>query len=163
MGAALLATAALAAGGACYGAVDLRFTPGYDDSLDAFGIHGVGGIPGALLTGLSATTAVNPAGATGLFYGHPRQLLIQLVSVLIVAGFVMSARVVMLKITRAVTGLRLEGAREIDGMDLSAHGESGCHLDEIPMGSGAPAHGSRLASSSTLQVLKRAMQQAETE
>ncbi len=56
---------------------------GYDDSLDAFGVHGVGGIWGALATGLFATKAVNAAGADGLFYGNPGQFLVQLKATLV--------------------------------------------------------------------------------
>ena len=56
---------------------------GYDDSLDAFGVHGIGGIWGAMATGLFASKAVNPAGADGLFFGNPRQLGVQLIAVLV--------------------------------------------------------------------------------
>jgi len=126
----------LAAGGVCYGAVNLRFRLGYDDSLDAFGVHGVGGALGALLTGVFASKAVNPAGANGLLYGNPHQFMIQLLSISIVIIFVMLASLVLLKVTDLLVGLRLEHGAEVDGMDLSEHGERGYHLGDISVGHG---------------------------
>ncbi|MFA5167908.1 MAG: ammonium transporter [Candidatus Omnitrophota bacterium] len=98
---------------------------GYDDSLDAFGVHGIGGIWGALATGLWATKAVNPAGNNGLFYGNPGLFLVQLkaVVVTIVYSFVVSW--VLLKIVDAFMGLRVSEDEERIGLDLTQHRESG--------------------------------------
>jgi Amt family ammonium transporter len=152
----------LAAGSACYGAVNLRFKLGYDDSLDAFGVHGVGGVLGALLTGLFASKAINPAGADGLFYGNPHQFVIQLLSVLIVVAFVMLASLVLLKATDLLVGLRLEHDAEVDGLDLSEHGESGYHLGDIPVGHGhglpATPHPSLSNAPAVINILKAPMQ-----
>ena len=96
----------------CYlAAVIMKAKLGYDDTLDAFGVHGVGGIWGALATGLFATKSVNAAGADGLFYGNPAQLWIQLkvTLVTVVWAFVMSY--VLLKIVNAVMGCAVERAR----------------------------------------------------
>jgi Amt family ammonium transporter len=152
----------LAAGAVCYGAVNLRFKLGYDDSLDAFGVHGVGGTLGALLTGLFASKAINPAGANGLFYGNPHQFVIQVVSVLISIGFVSAASLVLFKVTDLLVGLRLEHSAEVDGMDLAEHGESGYHLGDIPVGHGTPAvphvHASLTTSPATLAALQARVQ-----
>jgi len=150
----------LLAGGVCYGAVNLRFKLGYDDSLDAFGVHGVGGALGAVLTGLFASKAVNPAGANGLFYGNPHQFMIQLLSVAIVIAFVMLASLVLLKVTDLLVGLRLDHAGEVDGIDLSEHGESGYHLGDIPAGRDLPVttHPSLTTTPVVLNVLKAPMQ-----
>ncbi|MHB0937273.1 MAG: ammonium transporter [Armatimonadota bacterium] len=150
----------LLAGGVCYGAVNLRFLLGYDDSLDAFGVHGVGGMLGALLTGLFATKSVNPAGADGLFYGNPHQFLIQLISVAIVIAFVMLASLVLLKVTDFLVGLRVDHEAEMDGIDLSEHGETGYHLGDIPgtHGRPAPARPSLSTRPVVLNALKTAMQ-----
>jgi Amt family ammonium transporter len=98
---------------------------GYDDSLDAFGVHGIGGIWGALATGLWATKAVNPAGNNGFFYGNPGLFLIQLkaVAVTIVYSFIVSF--VLLKIVDALVGLRVSEDEERIGLDLTQHRESG--------------------------------------
>lgn len=98
---------------------------GYDDSLDAFGVHGIGGVWGALATGLFATTAVNSAGGDGLFYGNPGLFLIQLKATLIsiVFSFVMSF--ILLKLVDKVMGLRISEQSERIGLDLTEHRESG--------------------------------------
>jgi len=124
----------LAAGSICYGAVNVRYKLGYDDSLDAFGVHGIGGMLGALMTGLFATVAVNPAGHNGLFYGNPKQFLIQLASVCISIVFCALASFILLSIIKAVFGLRIEKDAEMEGLDLSEHGEDGYHLGDIPLG-----------------------------
>ncbi|MHB9022780.1 MAG: ammonium transporter [Armatimonadota bacterium] len=126
----------LIASAVCYGAVNLRFKLGYDDSLDAFGVHGVGGMMGALLTGVFATKAVNPAGANGLLYGNPQQLLVQVISVAVVAVFCMTASFVLLKAVNAVVGLRMPREAENEGIDLAEHGESGYNLADFPLGHG---------------------------
>ena len=103
--------------------VKIKF--GYDDSLDAFGVHGIGGIWGALATGLWATKAVNPSGNNGLFYGNPGLFLVQLkaVAVTIVYSFIVSF--VLLKIVDALIGLRVSEDEERIGLDLTQHRESG--------------------------------------
>jgi Amt family ammonium transporter len=96
---------------------------GYDDSLDAFGVHGMCGVRGALATGLFANPAINEAGR-GLFYGNPKQLWIQIVSIFATAIFTAVGTLVVVYITRWVTGgLRVEEENEIIGLDNSLHGE----------------------------------------
>ena len=103
-----------------------------DDTLDVFACHGVGGIWGALATGLFAQKAINPAGANGLFYGNPKQFLIQVIAVVVVAvwAFVMST--VILKLMDAWVGLRVTAEEEEMGLDLSQHGESAYNLNFEP-------------------------------
>jgi Amt family ammonium transporter len=96
---------------------------GYDDSLDAFGVHGMCGIWGALATGLFANPAVNEAGK-GLFYGNPGQLWIQIVSILGTAVFSAIGTLIVVYITKLITGgLRVTQENEIAGLDSSIHGE----------------------------------------
>lgn len=97
---------------------------GYDDSLDAFGVHGVGGIWGALATGLWANTAVNSAGVNGLFYGNPGQLWIQLKAVLITMVYSFVVTFVLLKLVDLVFKLRATKQEEQIGLDLMEHRES---------------------------------------
>lgn len=111
-------------GAACYYAVaraKARF--GYDDSLDAFGVHGIGGTVGALLTGIFATQAVS--GESGLLDGNPAQLLNNLVGA--VAAWVLAAvgTLIILKVVDALMGLRVSQAEEIQGLDLTQHEEEG--------------------------------------
>lgn len=103
--------------------VKIRF--GYDDSLDAFGVHGIGGIWGSLATGLWASKAINPAGNDGLFYGNPGLLLIQLKATLITIVYSFIVSLVILKIVDAVMGLRVSEDEERIGLDLTQHRESG--------------------------------------
>jgi Amt family ammonium transporter len=98
---------------------------GYDDSLDAFGVHGIGGIWGALATGLWATKAVNPAGNDGLFYGNPGLLWIQLKAVVITIVYSFIVSFVLLKIVDALLGLRVSEDEERIGLDLTQHREAG--------------------------------------
>lgn len=98
---------------------------GYDDSLDAFGVHGIGGIWGALATGLWASKAVNPAGNDGLFYGNPGLLWIQLKAVIITIVYSFIVSFVLLKIVDVVMGLRVSEDEERIGLDLTQHRESG--------------------------------------
>jgi len=111
------------AGALCYFAVSAKFSLRYDDSLDVVGLHGVGGAFGAIATGLFASTAVNAAGADGLFSGNPAQLWPQLVGVVatIVYSFVVSF--ILLKIVDATMGLRVTEEEEVVGLDLAQHGE----------------------------------------
>jgi len=114
----------LVGGSLCYLAVSvLKPKMGYDDSLDAFGCHGIGGIWGALATGLFATKAVNSAGADGLLYGNPMQLGVQALSVALTIVLAASATFVILKLVGAFTKLRATSEEEEMGMDLAMHGE----------------------------------------
>jgi ammonium transporter, Amt family len=110
---------------------------GYDDSLDAFGVHGAGGTLGAILTGVFATSAINDGlkDATGkllplgLIDGNPAQVWNQCVGVLISWGLAIAGTVIILKIVDATLGLRVSRDEEIEGLDLSMHGEEGYNLD----------------------------------
>ncbi|HTY38801.1 MAG TPA: ammonium transporter [Bacteroidota bacterium] len=115
----------LGAGVLCYYGVNVKNKFGFDDSLDAVGVHGVGGTFGALATGLFASKAINAAGSDGLFYGNASLLGIQALSVVaaIVFAFVMSW--VILKVLDKTMGLRVKPEEELEGLDLSQHGESG--------------------------------------
>lgn len=108
----------------CYFAVSvLKAKLGYDDALDAFGCHGIGGMWGALATGLFATKTINPAGADGLFYGNPAQLGIQALSVVVTIILAAIATLVILKVVGVFTKLRATDEEEETGLDLSMHGE----------------------------------------
>ena len=98
---------------------------GYDDSLDAFGVHGIGGVWGALATGLWANKEVNSAGNNGLFYGNPGMLLIQLKAVLVTVVYSFIVTFVLLKIVDMIVGLRVPEQDERIGLDLTQHRESG--------------------------------------
>jgi Amt family ammonium transporter len=116
----------LVAGITCYLAVSiLKARLGYDDSLDVFGIHGLGGTWGALATGLFASTTVNSAGANGLFYGNPGQLWIQFIGVISTWGFAAVLTLAILKAVNVVTPLRVSAQEEEQGLDLTQHGEDG--------------------------------------
>jgi Amt family ammonium transporter len=110
----------------CYGGVLMKKRLGYDDALDVVGIHGVGGTWGALATGLFASAAVN--GVDGLFYGNPKQLWIQFVSVVAVWAFCYLASRLILHFVSQVTPLRCSEQDEVVGLDLSEHNESGYRL-----------------------------------
>lgn len=94
----------------------------YDDSLDAFGIHGVGGTFGAIATGIFANPKVNPLG-TGLLYGNPKQLWIQLISVGIGYGIAIIGTLVIVVVLKKLMKVRVEPQEEINGLDLVLHGE----------------------------------------
>ncbi len=98
---------------------------GIDDSLDTFPVHGIGGTIGALLTGVFATTTVNPAGRDGLLYGHPEQVLIQLGAVAVTYALAGGMTFIILKVLDATVGLRLKPDIEIQGLDIYEHGEEG--------------------------------------
>ncbi len=98
---------------------------GYDDSLDAFGVHGIGGIWGAIATGIWATKSVNSAGADGLLYGNPAQLGIQAVAVLVTLVYSGVASIILLKLVDWLVGLRVNEREERIGLDLTQHRESG--------------------------------------
>ena len=106
---------------------------GYDDALDAFGVHGAGGTIGALLTGVFAQQVVNPIFGAGKpvggLDGHWAQLGHQLVGVLISWGFAIVGTLVLLKITDIVTGVRVSEEHEIEGLDVTQHGEEAYNLE----------------------------------
>jgi Amt family ammonium transporter len=97
---------------------------GYDDSLDAFGVHGVGGIWGAIATGIWATKTVNPAGADGLLYGNPALFWIQIKTVFITVVYSFVLGFVLLKLVDALMGLRVSEHEERVGLDLTLHREA---------------------------------------
>ncbi|MEK7847652.1 MAG: ammonium transporter [Chloroflexota bacterium] len=118
----------LGAGAFSYLACRLRARMNLDDSLDVWGCHGVGGTWGAIATGLFATVAINSAGANGLFYGNPRQLLTQLIAVAVVWAYTFVMTIIILKVLDWVMGLTVTEAEEAQGLDLSQHGEAGYRL-----------------------------------
>ena len=121
------------AGVVCYLMVtNVKRKFGYDDSLDAFGVHGAGGTLGALLTGVFAARAINPifkGSPVGLIDGHPSQVLNQLVGVAIAWGLGVVGTLAILKVVDWVVGLRVTEEHEIQGLDLSQHGEEGYNLE----------------------------------
>ncbi len=128
----------LCAGVACYFmVVKVKRIFGYDDALDAFGVHGAGGTLGAILTGVFATNAVNDAfkdasGRTlplGLVDGHGAQVLNQIVGCAIAWALAAVGTLVILKICDVVVGVRVSGEQEVEGLDLSMHGEEGYILE----------------------------------
>jgi Amt family ammonium transporter len=106
---------------------------GYDDALDAFGVHGAGGTIGALLTGVFAQQFINPIFGAGKpvggLDGHWGQLGNQLVGVLIAWGFALVGTIVLLKITDMITGVRVSETEEIEGLDITQHGEEAYNLE----------------------------------
>ena len=124
----------LVAGFFCYFMVTrVKAIFGYDDALDAFGVHGAGGTTGALLTGVFAQQIVNPIFGAGKpvggLDGHWGQLGNQLVGVLIAWGFALVGTIVILKITDLITGFRASEEREVEGLDVTQHGEEAYYLD----------------------------------
>jgi len=96
---------------------------GYDDSLDAFGVHCVGGIWGALAAGLFASKAVNTAGADGLFFGNPKQFFVQLAAVLVTIVYTAVVTFVIYKLVDFIFGIRVKENEELIGLDLTQHRE----------------------------------------
>jgi Amt family ammonium transporter len=115
----------------CYLAVTkLKALFGYDDSLDVFGIHGVGGIWGTLATGLFAEKVVNEAGANGLFFGGAHQFLVQCLLVVVTVIFAAAMTWIIFKLVDAIIGVRVDKKSEIVGLDLTQHSESAYTLIE---------------------------------
>ena len=113
----------VASGIACYwGATWLKHKLGYDDALDVFGIHGIGGIVGAVLTGVFASEAIG--GTAGLLEGNPGQVLTQLWGIAATIVWCAVASFILLKIIDMMVGLRVDEETERDGLDISLHGES---------------------------------------
>jgi Amt family ammonium transporter len=112
----------LAAGIVCFLAVSAKSRLGYDDSLDTFGVHGVGGTLGALLTGVFASGAIQ-AGKTGVLEGNMHQLTVQAIGVIVTVAYSVVVSFVLLKVLDVVMGLRVHRDHETLGLDLSQHGE----------------------------------------
>ncbi|MGO9015209.1 MAG: ammonium transporter [Dissulfurispiraceae bacterium] len=122
----------LCAGSICYLALHMKTRLGYDDSLDAFGVHGVGGVLGTLATGLLAQKLINPAGADGLFFnttgGGSGVLMSQVIGIGATVVYSFGITVLILKVLDKIIGLRLDNESEVLGLDISQHGESGYTL-----------------------------------
>lgn len=129
----------LTAGMVCYAAVSLKPRLGYDDSLDVVGVHLVGGIVGALLTGVFATTAINPDAADGALYGNLGQLGAQAVAIGVTMLFSFVATMVILKVTDLLVGVRVAEDEEFRGLDLSQHLETA--YTTLDVGSMPDEHG----------------------
>lgn len=115
-------------GAVCFwGIFSLKKKIGYDDALDAFGLHGIGGTWGGIATGLFATTSVNDAGANGLFYGDPSLLWKQLVAIVATYLFVGIATFIIVKVVGLVVSLRATQEEETLGLDITLHGERAYH------------------------------------
>lgn len=112
----------LAAGTFCYfTCTKLKSALGYDDSLDVFGIHALGGALGAILTGVFTLKAIG--GTAGLLEGNADQIKLQLIGVVVTAAYTAIATYIILKVVNLITPLRASDAQERDGLDLSQHGE----------------------------------------
>ena len=109
----------------CYAMVVAKDRFGYDDSLDAFGVHGVGGLVGAILTGVFAQKALNDGGANGLLYGNPHQVVVQLLAVAATGIYAGVVTLIILLALKATLGLRVDAAEETEGLDATQHGEEG--------------------------------------
>ncbi len=113
----------LVAGGLCYSATLLRARIKVDDALDVFAVHGVGGMFGAVATGVFATAAVQQA-YSGLIDGNPQQVLIQIVAVGATVGYAVVATFLIVKVVDVILGIRVPGVQEEAGLDLAVHGEA---------------------------------------
>jgi Amt family ammonium transporter len=114
----------IVAGVVCYlSAVHMKKVFGYDDALDAWGVHGVGGALGALLTGVFASNAINSAAHGWLIDGNPGQMLIQVYDVLGTFIYCAIVTFIILKIIDVVIGLRVSREVEVEGLDINLHGE----------------------------------------
>jgi Amt family ammonium transporter len=115
----------------CYVAVAvIKPKLSYDDSLDVFGVHGIGGIWGVLATGLFAQASINPNGANGLFFGNPSQVGIQAIGVLITLVYTFGVTWVLFKVVDLFMGLKVSEEEEVIGLDISQHHESAYTLLE---------------------------------
>ena len=116
----------LVGGIVCYFAVAvLKEKLGYDDALDAFGVHGIGGTWGAIATGIWATTDVNPAGANGLFFGETHLFTAQLISIVVAYVLAIAGSYILYKIVSLIMDVRADETEELTGLDISEHGERG--------------------------------------
>jgi Amt family ammonium transporter len=114
-----------------YFAMQLRARTRVDDSLDVFACHGVAGIVGALLTGVFATTAVNPTGANGLLAGNPMQIVVQLVAVLATMALSAALTAGIIVVLRSAMAIRVSLGDELAGLDATEHGEEAYHSGDI--------------------------------
>ena len=113
----------LAAGVVCfYACTWLKIACGYDDSLDVFGVHGIGGATGTILVGVFATRSIG--GVSGLLEGHPSQVLIQLYGVVVTLAWSAIASFILFKAVSAFTPLRVDKQSEMEGLDVTQHGEA---------------------------------------
>ncbi|MBE6104765.1 ammonium transporter [Anaerovibrio lipolyticus] len=116
----------LVGGIVCYFAVAvLKEKLGYDDALDAFGVHGIGGMWGAVATGIWASTEINPDGANGLFYGESHLFIAQLISIGVAIVLAVVGTTILYKLVSLVTDARASEAEELTGLDIIEHGERG--------------------------------------
>jgi Amt family ammonium transporter len=107
----------------CYGAMIFKIKRGFDDSLDVMAVHGVGGIWGALATGIFASLAVNSAGADGLLSGNVELFLKQALGVAVTAGFAFGGSFIIAKVVDKLVGLRVKEPEELIGLDIAQHAE----------------------------------------
>ena len=152
--------------GASFGAMQLRAKTRVDDALDVFACHGVGGIVGALLTGVFASKAVNPAGANGLLYGDSHLILAQLLAVAATLALAGGMTFLVLHAIRATIGLRVPIGDELRGLDVSEHGEAAYHGGDIgdlagrrvPLGESVllPASDLRTPAAAAMEIAARA-------
>ncbi len=132
----------IGAGVFCYlGVVKLKAKFGYDDSLDVFGVHGIGGTWGAVATGLFATASL-PGSSDGLLYGNLNQFLVQLLATVSTWIFAFVLTCLILFILKVTIGLRVSDEDEVTGLDLALHGESGYSLGLAETGGGYRSHAS---------------------
>jgi Amt family ammonium transporter len=95
----------------------------YDDSLDAFGVHGISGILGIIATGLFASKTINPLGSDGLFFGNPHQLFVQTLAALVTVVYSAAVTFIIYKVVDKTIGMRVSEKEEAVGLDLSQHHE----------------------------------------
>jgi Amt family ammonium transporter len=124
----------ISAGLACYGAVALKSKFNYDDTLDAFGVHGVGGAVGTILLGIFAAKAWNSGGADGLLAGNAAFLGKQMLAVLVTIAFSAAGTLAILKVVDALIGLRVTADEEREGLDINLHGEEGYSIGNSSFG-----------------------------
>jgi Amt family ammonium transporter len=115
----------LLAGSVCYLSLNIKGKLGYDDSLDAFGVHGVGGILGTVGAGFLAEKMINPSGADGLLFGNVHQFFVQGLGVLAAVAYSFIVTLILLKLIDVTLGLRISDEEEVLGLDLSQHEENG--------------------------------------
>ncbi len=126
----------IGAGLLCYMAVVLlKPALGYDDSLDVFGVHGVGGIWGSIATGLFASSNI-PGSVDGLFFGNPKLLVVQIVAVLATMAYAFTLSVLIMIGLKVIMGLRVTDDDEVTGLDLAIHGESAYNFALADTGQG---------------------------
>ena len=119
----------LGAGSICYLAMQLRPRLRVDDALDVWAVHGIGGTWGALATGIFASVTINSAGANGLLFGNPQQLLVQVIAVGATWLYAATATFAIVKVIDITIGMRVKESEESLGLDRSQHGEIAYQLD----------------------------------